>query len=82
MMSVFDPHRGSYSLGRVLLRRNTLYSCVSKGDFWNNFWLFYVDGYARLLRSILVLLFSLQAWKWPRSSSTQAVAFFFWFCYY
>ena len=25
MMSIFDPTRGSYSLGRVLLRRNTLY---------------------------------------------------------
>ena len=29
MMSIFDPTRGSYSLGRVLLRRNTLYvDCV------------------------------------------------------
>ena len=26
MMSIFDPTRGSYSLGRVLLRRNTLYT--------------------------------------------------------
>ena len=26
MMSIFDPTRGSYSLGRVLLRRNTLYA--------------------------------------------------------
>ena len=27
--------------------------CVSKGGIWNNFWLFYVNGYTRLLRSIL-----------------------------
>ena len=33
--------------------------CVSLGDFWKNFWLFYVNGYSRLLRSILVLLFPL-----------------------
>ena len=29
MMSIFDPTRGSYSLGRVLLRRNTLYIPLS-----------------------------------------------------
>ena len=28
MMSIFDPTRGSYSLGRVLLRRNTLYKYI------------------------------------------------------
>ena len=28
MMSIFDPTRGSYSLGRVLLRRNTLYNLL------------------------------------------------------
>ena len=49
--------------------------CVCKGDYWKNFWLFHVNGYTRLLRSILVLLFSLLAWKWPRSASTQAVAY-------
>ena len=36
-----------------------------------------MNGFTRLLRSILVLLLSLQVWKWPRSSSTRAVGYFF-----
>ena len=77
-----DPAaRRSWVRGALLDSRYIV--CVSKGDFWNNFWRFYVNGYTRLLRSILVLLFSLLAWKWPRSSSTQAVAYFFYrFCWY
>ena len=31
MMSIFDPTTGSYSLGRVLLRRNTLYMAPPSG---------------------------------------------------
>ena len=33
MMSVFNPHRGSYSLGRVLLRRYTLYACTCSDTY-------------------------------------------------
>ena len=32
MMSIFDPTRGSYSLGRVLLRRNTLYTLTTSAQ--------------------------------------------------
>ena len=36
MMSIFDPTRGSYSLGRVLLRRNTLYAFLTGREHLEN----------------------------------------------
>ena len=49
---------------------------VSSRETLEEFLVFYMNGLTRLPRSILVLLFSFLVWKWPRSSSTSAVACF------
>ena len=46
--------------GSAVLCSTVVYMfCVSKGGSWKKFWFFYVNGYTRLLRSSLVLLFPL-----------------------
>ena len=58
--------------GRTMLR-STMDTCYasSRVGFWKNFTIFHMQGFSRILSSVHVLLFSL---KWPRTSSTTAVA--------
>ena len=56
----FDP-AARRSWGAVLCSTVDTYSASARGDFWNNFWLFYVNGYTRLLTLPLVLLFFFMA---------------------
>ena len=70
-----DPAAKTF-LGARCSARQWIHVLRQQGRLLEEILVFYVNRYTRLLRSTLVLLFSFLVWKWPRSSSTPAVACF------
>ena len=72
MESPCDPAAKAF-LGARWSVRQWIHILRQQGRLLEKNLVFYVKGYTRLLRSILVLLFYLHVWKWPRTSSNACL---------